>query len=1530
MAESGVAMMRAGAEKLTVLYSSELPGIVAELPSNTTLVDLELSYLIMGAEGAVALGAALESNRTLTRLKLCHDPMGDDGAASIARALGANSTLVHLDLLLCSIGPTGASSIAKALELNSSLTRLNLVHNLINSGGAASIANALNASNALTDLDLSSNSIGSDGAASIAVGLEFNSSLTRLHLSHNSIGSDGAASIAKALTANGALTQLELAYNSIGSDGAASIAAALRLTTALVHLDLSGNSIGDTGVAPIGHALTVNHSLAYLDLSYNGVATAGAQIIADGVRSNTMLRFVDLRQNPVPSVRHKGLLNAVECSLVLAIRTGNSHSEPQLANNRNLYRLATWTHRAASTHLFADCISRGGDDAGIDWPASPEPRRNCPPDGLPFSELRPIAFHVLDQLLLKLTEDGSGFSTEDPPSPAMRSLDALLLDWDLLPRVVTLAPSFRPCESVLYRWARARLPARLELRGLGLKVIPTWLAMPRVAVLDLSGNAIAHLNVAFFDAATAPAEVILDGNPLLDTVPDWCRSHDPLRTMHLASSSPGAHRNPRVTALAERLLPRSIDLRGRGIRTVPLWLAQPCIERLCLADNAIEEIAPAFLISGPASVDLRGNPIVDVGVPPELRGDYERSMNYLCDRARGETTLRHVRVVLVGPPAAGKSTMVALLGEALDGGVPSEPKSATERRQWRPSPPRVREPTVGIDLIRLKVPAIEDPGEHVLVTVLDMGGDEVYERTHALFMDSRAVFVLVCDLEKVRRDSGGISVIEHWAKHVQRCAPSALVVLVGTRAGEFRWDPEELRRRLRALRDTFLEAGGEPAHVLDVFGVDAGRRRIFSLSEAPLGESYDFVSTSLLVDVMAHACDRALGALDPTLWRRVPTSYVDLATRVAHERLTLPPLLSVAAFAQRIGLPASMAADPAQLDRALQYLDSRAEVLYSAASQFVFPNPRWLLHVVYALLWWRHHEQALDGRKPDPIAVQRRKQYLEGEADDALAIERVLDSRPELLRDLERLDTGRAALRGVVSGAVFDRLLRELLPTPDAGGRAAGGGDSGTADSDPHHGHSARRAVVTALEEHGVIVSARDSNFIVPVLSDTVSAPAVIERSRAMTWATLELAYPVPLYLPMVPSLIASNLILALSIAGSPLAAEVQLHAWDGGLALWTRGGDGGGGGDNDELGTLDSCAEPRLLAIATRTEEPAFGPGFGIVNVVVSHSLCSALDGASAVHACVEFSLRPFQARIDAAEGIASEPRASGGRRLNGSAKCVLCGHVWPRIADFAERADTGCPGGTSLGCRIPLPSWATARPNAGDPLGSSSSSSSSSLSSLSSSQRRTRVPEPPTPPPADRARQLHRAIRHHGNTGRADPHWSGSAAFSCAESWGTLVHVAGGTLSCAVPPAIPIISVVTAIYKVAKVVCELAAVSAKSGDAGRGLAAELASCQSMLDKRLSRQLDAITDLPDDKQRTVSREYETFHDALDAAARLLHEWYGTFSRASSGGSLIAGLIWVQMWWADLPKVMAQRTGRLRDARGSFFSAVGHFTAHVH
>jgi GTPase SAR1 family protein len=1441
MAESGVAMMRAGAKKLVVWDPHEAHEIVAELPSNTTLVNLKLVFSKMEAEDAAALGAALESNRTLTRLSLLDDMM-DDGAASIARALRANSTLVRLDLLRCSIGPTGASSIAAGLELNSSLTHLNL------------------------------------------------------------------------------------SRNSIGSDGAASIAAALRLTTALVHLDLSGNSIGDTGVAPIGQALGENHSLTHLNLSNNDIATAGAQIIADGVQSNTMLRFVNLDANPVSSVRHECLLNAVQSSLVLAIWTIDLHPELQLANSMNSYRLATWTHRAASTHLFADCILRGGDDTGIDWPASPEPQGHCPPDGLPISELRPIAFHVLDRLLLKLAEDGSGFSTEDPPSPAMRSLDALLLDWDLLSRVVTLAPRFRPCESVLSRWARARLPARLELRGLGLKVIPTWLAMPQVAVLDLSGNAIAHLNVAFFDAATAPVEVILDGNPLLDTMPDWCRSHDALRTMHLASSSPGAHRNPRVTALAERLLPRNIDLRGRGIRTVPLWLAQPCIERLCLADNAIEEIAPAFMLSGPASIDLRGNPIVDVGVPPELRGDYERSMNYLCDRARGETTLRHVRIVLVGPPAAGKSTMVALLGEALDGGVPSEPKSATERRQWRPSPPRVREPTVGIDLIRLKVPAIEDPGEHVLVTVLDMGGDEVYERTHALFMDSRAVFVLVCDLEKVRRDSGGISVIEHWAKHVQRCAPSALVVLVGTRAGEFRWDPEELRRRLRALRDTFLEAGGEPAHVLDVFGVDAGRRRIFSLSEAPLGESYDFVSTSLLVDVMAHACDRALGALDPTLWRRVPTSYVDLATRVAHERLTLPPLLSVAAFAQRIGLPASMAADPAQLDRALQYLDSRAEVLYSAASQFVFPNPRWLLHVVYALLWWRHHEQALDGRKPDPIAVQRRKQYLEGEADDALAIERVLDSRPELLRDLERLDTGRAALRGVVSGAVFDRLLRELLPTPDAGGRAAGGGDSGTADSDPHHGHSARRAVVTALEEHGVIVSARDSNFIVPVLSDTVSAPAVIERSRAMTWATLELAYPVPLYLPMVPSLIASNLILALSIAGSPLAAEVQLHAWDGGLALWTRGGDGGGGADNDELGTLDSCAEPRLLAIATRTEEPAFGPGFGIVNVVVSHSLCSALDGASAVHACVEFSLRPFQARIDAAEGIASEPRASGGRRLNGSAKCVLCGHVWPRIADFAERADTGCPGGTSLGCRIPLPSWATARPNAGDPLVSSSSS----LSSLSSSQRRTRVPEPPTPPPADRAQQLNRAIRHHGNTGRADPHWSGSAAFSCAESWGTLVHVAGGTLSCAVPPAIPIISVVTAIYKVAKVVCELAAVSAKSGDAGRGLAAELASCQSMLDKRLSRQLDAITDLPDDKQRTVSREYETFHDALDAAARLLHEWYGTFSRASSGGSLIAGLIWVQMWWADLPKVMAQRTGRLRDARGSFFSAVGHFTAHVH
>ena len=174
--------------------------------NDCSLTTLDLSGIVLGDAGCMALAFALKSNEFLKELNLANTGIGPSGATKLAAAFKSNYTIERLYLMGNSVGDKGAESIAGALKTNGSLRLLNLARNLIGDIGSAALAEALEENTALYKLYLYENNIGNHGAAALAETILHNRNLQELFLWENKIGSDG-------------LDELERAFTSVQKDG---------------------------------------------------------------------------------------------------------------------------------------------------------------------------------------------------------------------------------------------------------------------------------------------------------------------------------------------------------------------------------------------------------------------------------------------------------------------------------------------------------------------------------------------------------------------------------------------------------------------------------------------------------------------------------------------------------------------------------------------------------------------------------------------------------------------------------------------------------------------------------------------------------------------------------------------------------------------------------------------------------------------------------------------------------------------------------------------------------------------------------------------------------------------------------------------------------------------------------------------------------------------------------------------------------------------------------------------------------------
>ncbi len=193
------------------------------------------------------------------------------------------------------------------------------------------------------------------------------------------------------------------------------------------------------------------------------------------------------------------------------------------------------------------------------------------------------------------------------------------------------------------------------------------------------------------------------------------------------------------------------------------------LQRLDVYGSGPSLLTPEWCESFPVLEELFADRIL--GVPPEVLSEYFYSdclkgfRSWAADLRAGEDKDQEVKVFVLGNGTAGKTQICRQLrGEDYDDQVPS---------------------THGVQIGHF--PLLPDAGQGATKAKLwDFGGQDIYHGTHALFLEGRAVFILVWSREVEAAgdyEESGLSMHHHrltyWLDYVRSLAgeDAALIVV---------------------------------------------------------------------------------------------------------------------------------------------------------------------------------------------------------------------------------------------------------------------------------------------------------------------------------------------------------------------------------------------------------------------------------------------------------------------------------------------------------------------------------------------------------------------------------------------------------------------------------------------------------------------------------------------------------------------------------------------------------------------------------
>ena len=293
--------------------------------------------------------------------------------------------------------------------------------------------------------------------------------------------------------------------------------------------------------------------------------------------------------------------------------------------------------------------------------------------------------------------------------------------------------------------------------------------LTRLTYLNLDGNRISDLtplaNLTQLTKLSLRSNQIIDVAPLanlmqLTGLSLWYNRISNVASLanltHLQSLDLDRNRISDVAPLANLTQLKSLDLERNQISNIAPLVKLTQLKLLNLRNNCIQSLPSSLLQlpldwllhrKGDSDLWLAGNPIQQ---PPRevIKSGRKAIEQYYQRLEQGSKELREAKLILLGEPDAGKSSIVRrLLYNEFD------PNSQT---------------TLGTDIHRWQFSDADD--EEYRVNIWDFGGQDIQQSIHHLFLTTGALYLVVLD---ARRDESPLQ----WLQTINAFAAGATVII---------------------------------------------------------------------------------------------------------------------------------------------------------------------------------------------------------------------------------------------------------------------------------------------------------------------------------------------------------------------------------------------------------------------------------------------------------------------------------------------------------------------------------------------------------------------------------------------------------------------------------------------------------------------------------------------------------------------------------------------------------------------------------
>jgi len=222
---------------------------------------------------------------------------------------------------------------------------------------------------------------------------------------------------------------------------------------------------------------------------------------------------------------------------------------------------------------------------------------------------------------------------------------------------------------------------------------------------------------------------------------------------------------------------RLLDLSNNMIKQLPKDIENLNLENLNLSRNKIAKLSPNITkISNLKHIDLTGNPMDKPPIEICSRGLESIKQYYKDLEDQGEDYIYEAKLVLVGEPGAGKTTLVE--------------KLRNPNYQLNPTEPM----TKGIDVTKWHFPFSDNI--NFTSNIWDFGGQEIMHATHRYFLTKRSLYILLADNRREDTD------FYYWLKMIELfSSKSPVLIVLNEKYNYKKYISDDIRKSFECVKD---------------------------------------------------------------------------------------------------------------------------------------------------------------------------------------------------------------------------------------------------------------------------------------------------------------------------------------------------------------------------------------------------------------------------------------------------------------------------------------------------------------------------------------------------------------------------------------------------------------------------------------------------------------------------------------------------------------------------------------------------------